>query len=220
MEVMIQVRMIHSAYKETANAANSCNFKIVIMAIQSAMMSHPPFSEQELIHILKSRFDAHPERHTAVKWDEVKERIEQNEAHLAALQAMEATGGEPDVVTIASPSNAIVFIDCSKESPSGRRSLCYDQSALDSRKENKPAGSAMGLAQSMGVSLLTQEDYAHLQQIGQFDLKTSSWLYTPEPIRKLGGAIFGDRRFNTVFTYHNGAESYYAARGFRAKLVV
>lgn len=190
------------------------------MAKQSAMMSPSPFSEQELIHLLKSRFDAHPERHDGVKWEEVVERIEQNAGHLAALQAMEATGGEPDVVTIASPSGSIVFIDCSRETPSGRRSLCYDQSALDSRKENKPSGSAIQLAERMGVAILTQEDYAHLQEVGEFDLKTSSWLHTPDSIRRLGGAIFGDRRFDTVFTYHNGAESYYAARGFRAKLVV
>lgn len=190
------------------------------MAKQSAMMSTPPISEQELIHILKSRFDAHPERHTGVIWDEVVERIEQNEAHIAALQAMEATGGEPDVITLSSSPGAIVFVDCSKESPSGRRSLCYDKAALDSRKENKPSGSAIQLAESMGVVLLTQEDYAELQQVGEFDLKTSSWLLTPDSIRALGGAIFGDRRFDTVFTYHNGAESYYAARGFRAKLAV
>lgn len=174
----------------------------------------------QLIITLEKRFEKFAKRHSGIKWSVVLERLLKQPAQLFALHQMEVSGGEPDVVDQDKKSGAFLFYDCSAESPAGRRSSCYDEAALHSRKENKPKHSAMGFAEEMGVELLTEADYRHLQTLGEFDLKTSSWVFTPEAIRKLGGAVFCDSRYNTVFVYHNGAESYYAARGFRAKLWV
>lgn len=168
-----------------------------------------------LLEILHSRFEANMQRHPDLEWETVRARCEAHPLKLWSLQEMERTGGEPDVVGGEGSSGAICFFDCSAESPRERRSLCYDQSALDSRKANKPSGSAQATAAAMGITILTEEQYYTLQAVGEFDKKTSSWLQTPEVVRNLGGAIFGDRRFGRVFIYHNGAESYYAARGFR-----
>ena len=176
--------------------------------------------QDQLLKILEQRFKDNMHLHPEVSWDDVKSRLLENPEKLNVLNQMESTGGEPNVVSLKSHSDSYIFVDCSKESPASRRSLCYDEEALASRKKNKPVGSAKAKAKEIGVELLTQEDYKKLQQLGEFDLKTSSWLQTPDHIRKLGGAIFGDRRFDTVFIYHNGAESYYAARGFRGKLIV
>lgn len=173
-----------------------------------------------LLTILERRFEAHPKRHVGTTWSMVKKRLEAKPKALASLSAMEETGGEPDVVARDAKSGEIVFMDCSAESPSGRRSTCYDRAALDARKENKPAAAALAMAAEMGVEMLDEEQYRALQALGEFDLKTSSWLVTPPAIRKLGGALFGDRRYDTVFVYHNGAQSYYAARGFRGVLRV
>jgi hypothetical protein len=169
-----------------------------------------------LLKTLEARFAAHPQRHPGVAWPDVAARF--TPKALKALAAMEETGGEPDVV--GREGEAFVFVDCAPESPAGRRSLCFDRAALDARKENKPKGAAMELAATMGVTLLDEAQYRALQTLGQFDRKTSSWIATPAPIRRLGGALFCDRRYDAVFTYHNGAESYYAARGFRARLAV
>ncbi len=173
-----------------------------------------------LVAALKVRFDKHARRHPGIAWDVVERRLAANPAKLTALQAMEESGGEPDVIDRDAKTGEVTFCDCSAESPSGRRSLCFDEAALASRKENKPRGSAMAMAASMGIELLSEDEYRALQTLGAFDTKTSSWVRTPDPIRKLGGAIFCDRRYDTVFTYHNGAESYYAARGFRGTLRV
>jgi len=154
-------------------------------------------------------------RHEGIQWAKVAARLESNPGKLRSLSEMERTGGEPDVVGFDAHSGEYIFYDCSAESPKGRRSLCYDDAALESRKENKPDGSAMGMAAAMGIGILTEEQYRGLQRLGKLDLKTSSWVLTPAAIRKLGGAVFCDRRYDTVFLYHNGAESYYAARGFR-----
>ena len=159
-------------------------------------------------------------RHKGMDWTQIQKKLEANTGPLWSLHEMERTGGEPDVVSHGKNASLLMFYDCSAESPKGRRSLCYDREALNSRKENKPASSAVDMATAIGVELLTEEQYRELQQLGEFDLKTSSWIQTPPEIRKLGGALFCDRRFNTVFTYHNGAESYYAARGFRGALRV
>ncbi len=172
----------------------------------------------ELIKTLKDRFQKNKSRHSGIDWDAVQAKLEASPKKLEALQEMESTGGEPDV--IGTDKSEFIFCDCSPESPAGRRSLCYDREALDSRKQAKPAGSAMELASSMGIEMLTEEQYRDLQKLGEFDRKTSSWVSTPAEIRKLGGAIFCDRRYGRVFTYHNGAESYYAARGFRGILKV
>jgi hypothetical protein len=180
----------------------------------------PPKQVQELLGTLKARFEKNIIRHKGIAWPEVQAKLEANPDKLSSLNEMESTGGEPDVVGHDNKSGEYIFYDCSAESPSGRRSLCYDREALDSRKENKPKGSALELAAAIGVELLTEEQYRDLQKLGNFDTKTSSWVKTPSEIRKLGGAIFCDRRYNTVFTYHNGAESYYAARGFRGLLKV
>ncbi|MBX7055507.1 MAG: DUF4256 domain-containing protein [Pyrinomonadaceae bacterium] len=179
-------------------------------------------SEQttELLTVLKARFEANMHRHEGIDWAAVQERLQSNEEKLGTLGEMERTGGEPDVIGRDAATGEFIFVDCSDESPKGRRSLCYDPEALESRKEHKPVNSAVGMAAEMGVELLTEEDFWHLQQLGHFDTKTSSWLKTPSDIRRLGGAIFGDYRFGRVFTYHNGAESYYGARGFRGKLRV
>lgn len=175
---------------------------------------------QPLIATLQQRFAAHPERHPGLTWPVVRQRLDAAPQALQSLQRLEDTGGEPDVIDQDTASGQLLFADCAAESPSGRRSLCLDETALAERKENKPAGSAAAMAAAMGVQLLDEAQYRHLQSLGSFDRKTSSWLATPESIRALGGALFGDRRYDRVFTYHNGAQSYYAARGFRAGLWV
>jgi len=172
----------------------------------------------ELLELLKNRFEKNPNLHKGIEWAKVQAKLEAAPEKLWSLNEMERTGGEPDV--IGQDKGEYLFYDCSAESPKGRRSLCYDREALDFRKEYKPANSAMDLATEMGVEILTEEQYRGLQQLGNFDLKTSSWIKTPEKIRKLGGGVFCDRRYDTVFVYHNGAESYYAARGFRGCLRV
>lgn len=176
----------------------------------------------ELLITLKARFEQNMNRHKGVEWANVQAKLEAPQAaeKLWSLNEMEQTGGEPDVVGYDKKTGEYIFFDCSTESPKNRRSLCYDRPALDSRKENKPAGSAVDMAETMGIELLTEEQYRELQTLGKFDTKTSSWVKTPEGIRKLGGAVFCDRRYDTVFLYHNGAESYYAARGFRGALRV
>ncbi len=172
---------------------------------------------EPLLQSLEHRFKKHPRRHPGVAWAEVVARLEARPGGLKALQRMESTGGEPDVIG-QEPGGAVLFCDCSPESPSGRRSLCYDGEAWSARKENKPDGSAIQMAADMGVELLTESQYRALQELGEFDLKTSSWIATPGDVRALGGALFCDRRYGRVFTYHNGAQSYYAARGFRCLL--
>ena len=179
-----------------------------------------PKQRDELLRILKARFEKHMKRHQGLAWTKVAARLEDNSEALWSLNEMERTGGEPDVVDHDKKTGAITFFDCSAESPKGRRSVCYDQAALDSRKEFKPGDSAVGMAAALGIELLSEVQYRALQKLGDFDTKTSSWVVTPADIRKLGGALFCDRRYDTVFTYHNGAESYYAARGFRGSLRV
>jgi hypothetical protein len=174
----------------------------------------------ELLRSLKARFEKNVERHKGIVWADVEARLSASASKLWSLSEMERTGGEPDVVGRDKKTGEFIFYDCSAESPKGRRSLCYDHEALTSRKENKPTDSAVSVAEAMGVELLTEEQYRELQMLGEFDLKTSSWVKTPPAIRKLGGAIFCDRRYDTVFVYHNGAESYYAARGFRGSVRV
>jgi hypothetical protein len=175
---------------------------------------------EELLTVLKTRFEKNMNRHQGIEWADVAAKLQGSPEKIWSLSEMERTGGEPDVVGRDQKTGEYIFYDCSAESPKGRRSLCYDREALDSRKEAKPKGSAMDLAASMGIELLTEEQYRDLQKLGSFDTKTSSWVKTPSKIRKLGGALFCDRRFDTVFLYHNGAESYYAARGFRGWLKV
>lgn len=174
----------------------------------------------ELLDILKTRFEKNSQRHKGIKWADVETKLQANSDKLWSLNEMEITGGEPDVVALDKKTGEYIFYDCSAESPKGRRSVCYDHEALESRKEHKPENSAVEMAADMGIELLTEEQYRELQTLGAFDLKTSSWVKTPADIRKLGGAVFCDRRYNTVFLYHNGAESYYAARGFRGLLKV
>lgn len=169
---------------------------------------------------LRSRFEANMGRHKGVDWSLVEARLDANPKKLQTLYEMEETGGEPDVIGYDKETDKIAFCDCSTESPKGRRSLCYDRDALNSRKQNKPRGNAVDTASSMGIELLTEKQYRELQRLGEFDLKTSSWVSTPTNIRELGGALFCDRRFGQVFVYHNGAESYYAARGFRGRVDV
>jgi hypothetical protein len=175
---------------------------------------------QQLLYILHARFEKNRHRHKGIEWAELQARLEASPEKLWSLNEMERTGGEPDVVGYNKEAGEYIFYDCSAESPKGRRSLCYDREALDFRKEYKPANSAMDLAAEMGIDILNEDQYHELQQLGNFDLKTSSWIKTPESIRKLGGGLFCDRRYDTVFVYHNGAESYYAARGFRGSLKV
>ena len=180
----------------------------------------PASRREELLRIVKTRFEKNSKRHKDIEWSKVQTRLEANSKKLWSLNEMESTGGEPDVVKYDEKLGAYIFYDCSAESPKERRNLCYDPEALASRKENKPRGSAVDMAAAMGIELLTEEEYRDLQKLGDFDLKTSSWIKTPADIRKLGGALFCDHRYDTVFTYHNGAESYYAARGFRGSLKV
>lgn len=179
-----------------------------------------PDDREALLHTLQARFEQHIERHKGLEWAKIQARLEDNPTKLWSLQQMEATGGEPDVVGYDAATGEYLFYDCAAESPKGRRSLCYDREAWEARKANKPTGSAVELAAEMGIALLTEEQYRALQQLGAFDTKTSSWVQTPAAIRALGGALFCDRRYDHVFTYHNGAESYYAARGFRGVLRV
>jgi hypothetical protein len=174
----------------------------------------------DLLATLKARFDKNMKRHKGVEWSSVQERLKAAPEKLRSLGEMERTGGEPDVVDHDKKTGEITFVDCSAESPADRRSLCYDREALESRKENKPGGNAVDKAAAMGIDLLTEEQYRDLQKLGAFDLKTSSWIMTPPSIRKLDGALFCDRRYDTVLVYHNGAQSYYAARGFRGVLKV
>ena len=179
-----------------------------------------PEQREHLILILKARFEKNTHRHPDLNWASVQTRLAANEEKLWSLNEMEQSGGEPDVVGCDTQTGEVIFFDCSPESPAGRRSLCYDRAALESRKQNKPKSSALDMAAAMGVEILDEKQYGHLQQLGSFDTKTSTWIRTPPPIRELGGALFCDRRYNTVFLYHNGAESYYAARAFRGSLRV
>lgn len=179
-----------------------------------------PDQREALLRTLKARFEKNMHRHHGLDWADVQTRLEARPEKLWSLHEMERTGGEPDVVGFDRETGEYIFYDCAPESPKGRRSLCYDPAALESRKQHKPEGSAVGMAEAMGIELLTEEEYRELQKLGAFDTKTSSWVKTPPEIRKLGGAIFCDRRYNTVWTYHNGAESYYASRGFRGSLRV
>lgn len=172
------------------------------------------------IATLKDRFDKNPKRHKSIDWKEVEKKLRSSSDKLWSLSEMERTGGEPDVVGFDKKANTFLFMDCATESPLGRRSICYDKEGLESRKEFKPENNALDMATAMGVTLLTEEQYRYLQTLGKFDAKTSSWILTPSSIRKLGGALFCDYRFETVFVYHNGAQSYYAGRGFRAALLV
>ena len=179
-----------------------------------------PAQQGDLLSVLKARFEKNMNRHPGLAWAKVEAKLEASPEKLWSLSEMERTGGEPDVVGHDKKTGEYIFYDCSAESPKDRRSLCYDSEALESRKENKPKGSAVDLADTIGIALLTEEQYLELQKLGELDTKTSSWVKTPPAIRKLGGALFCDRRFDTVFVYHNGAESYYAARAFRGSLRV
>jgi hypothetical protein len=179
-----------------------------------------PKQREELLKALKTRFEKYMDRHQGLEWAQIQARLEAAADKLWSLNEMERTGGEPDVVGHDKKTGEYIFYDCSAESPKGRRSICYDPESLESRKENKPADNAIGMAAAMDIELLTEEQYRALQKLGNFDTKTSSWVKTPSAIRKLGGALFCDRRYDTVFLYHNGAESYYAARGFRGSLRV
>jgi len=190
------------------------------MNINSNKKKLSPAQHQELLKALQARFEKNMNRHKGLEWAKVQAKLESNTAKLWSLNEMQTTGGEPDVVGFDKKTGDYIFYDCSAESPKGRRSVCYDREALDSRKEHKPENSAIDMAAAMGVELLTEQQYRELQKLGNFDAKTSSWIITPADIRKLGGALFCDRRYDTVFLYHNGAESYYAARGFRGSLRV
>ncbi|WP_310366284.1 DUF4256 domain-containing protein [Neobacillus drentensis] len=179
-----------------------------------------PEQHEEILRTLKARFEKNMDRHKGLEWANVQAKLETNIEKLWSLYEMERTGGEPDVIDHDKQAVEYIFYDCSAESPKGRRSVCYDREALESRKEHKPKNSAIDMAADMGIEILTEEQYREMQRLGNFDTKTSSWVKTPDNIRKLGGAIFCDRRYDTVFVYHNGAESYYAARGFRGSLRV
>ena len=176
--------------------------------------------QEELLGTLKGRFEKNMNRHEGLEWAEVQAKLENNPEKLWSLNEMESTGGEPDCIGLDQNTDEYIFHDCSAESPKGRRSFCYDREALEARKKHKPENSVIDMATAMGIELLTEEQYRELQELGNFDMKTSSWVQTPENIRKLGGALFCDRRYDTVFVYHNGADSYYGARGFRGSLRV
>jgi Protein of unknown function (DUF4256) len=188
--------------------------------LSSEQHALPAGRREELLRALKARFEKNMKRYKGFEWSKVRAKLDANPGKLWSLDEMERTGGEPDVVSYDKKTGEYIFYDCSAESPKGRRSLCYDREALDDRKEFKPADSAIDMASAMGIELLSEEQYRQLQKLGNFDTKTSSWIITPVDIRKLGGALFCDRRYNTVFVYHNGADSYYAARGFRGSLRV
>jgi hypothetical protein len=179
-----------------------------------------PAQSEELLLTLRARFEKNMNRHKGIEWANVEAKLKPNADKLWSLDEMESTGGEPDVVGHDKKTGEYIFYDCSPETPKGRRSICYDGAALESRKEHKPQNNAVDMAEGMGIEMLTEEQYRTLQKLGKFDTKTSSWIETPDDIRKLGGALFCDRRYDTVFVYHNGAESYYAARGFRGSLKV
>lgn len=179
-----------------------------------------PGQREELLRVLKARFEKNMNRHKGLEWAEVQSKLEANTEKLWSLNEMERTGGEPDVVGYDEKTSEYIFCDCSAESPKGRRNVCYDRKALESRKEHKPENSAIDMATAMGIELLTEEQYRELQKLGEFDTKTSSWVKTPSDIRKLGGALFADRRYDNVFVYHNSAPSYYSSRGFRGLLRV
>lgn len=179
-----------------------------------------PSQREELFHVLRTRFEKNMDRHKGISWAKVQAKLEASQDRLWSLNEMENTGGEPDVVDYDKKENAYIFYDCSAESPAGRRSCCYDHAAREARKEHKPKSSAVAMATEMGAALLTEAQYRELQTKGRFDTRTSSWIQTPPAIRKLGGAVFCDRRYDTVFLYHNGADSYYAARGFRCSLTI
>jgi len=179
-----------------------------------------PAEVAALLDLLKMRFEKNMHRHKSLNWADIEDRLQQQPEKLFSLNQMEDTGGEPDVVSLDSKSSEIIFYDCVVETPKGRRSLCYDRAALDARKEHKPQNNAVEVAEAIGIELLTEEEYRQLQSVEHFDLKTSSWVKTPEDVRKLGGAIFCDSRYGRVFTYHNGAQSYYATRGFRGRLKI
>jgi len=176
--------------------------------------------QDEILEILKTRFHDNMIRHKGIEWDDVKRKLVRNNEKLGILYEMEATGGEPDVIHYDNGTDEYMFCDCSAESPKGRRNVCYDREALERRKENKPSNNAMDMAFEMGIEILTEKQYRELQELGKFDTKTSSWVKTPDNIRKLGGAVFCDRRYDTVFVYHNSAESYYSVRGFRGRVTV
>jgi hypothetical protein len=197
-------------YKGELNMTNEISNKMDLL----------PEQLEELLNALKTRFEKNIQRHEAIKWAEVQAKLEANPEKLWSLNEMERTGGEPDVVGHDKETGEYIFYDCSAESPKGRRSVCYDREALESRKQHKPENSAINMAAEMGIELLSEEQYRNLQKLGIFDKKTSSWVQTPSDIRKLGGAIFCDWRYGHVFVYHNGADSYYAARGFRGSLRV
>ncbi|MCC7153054.1 MAG: DUF4256 domain-containing protein [Bryobacterales bacterium] len=180
----------------------------------------PPEQRKQLLGVLKTRFEKHRNRHEGLEWAGVQEKLEASPQKLWSLNEMDRTGGEPDVTGRDEGTGEYIFYDCSAESPKGRRSLCYDRQALESRKQHKPRDNALGMADAMGIEILNEDQYRALQRLGAFDTKTSSWIRTPAPIRKLGGALFCDRRYDAVFVYHNGAESYYAARAFRGSLKV
>ena len=188
--------------------------------IKSTKKKLSPEQREELLRALKARFEKNMNRHKGLEWAKIQAKLEAKVEKLWSLNEMERTGGEPDVVGVDKTTGAYIFYDCSAESPKGRRSVCYDREALESRKEHKPKNNAIDMAAAMGIELLTEEQYRDLQKLGNFDTKTSSWITTPSEIRKLGGALFCDRRYDTVFLYHNGAESYYAARAFRGSLKV
>lgn len=188
--------------------------------MKSNKKSLSPQQNEELLSLLKERFEKNANRHKGLEWAKVQTKLEADPTKLWVLDEMESTGGEPDVVDYDQKTDEYIFFDCSTESPKGRRSICYDHEALEARKEHKPANSAIEMAKDMGIEILTETQYRELQQLGNFDTKTSSWVLTTPEVRRLGGALFCDRRYNTVFLYHNGAESYYAARGFRGSLRV
>lgn len=183
-------------------------------------MTLSPAQTEALFQLLKARFEKHKNRHQGIAWDKVEAKLQANAQKLWSLNEMESSGGEPDVIGYDPQTDEYIFCDCSAESPKGRRSTCYDHEALESRKDHPPADSALNMAKAMGIEMLTEEQYKTLQTLGEFDLKTSSWIKTPDNIRKLGGALFCDRRYDHVFVYHNGAPSYYAARGFRGMIKV
>jgi Protein of unknown function (DUF4256) len=204
--------------------ANTKSEKSQDSAKPSGKKSLAPEQREKLLSTLKNRFEKNTRRHKGLDWSKVEGKLTAKSAAIAeklwSLHEMESTGGEPDIVGYDKKTDEFIFFDCSEETPKGRRSICYDAAALESRKEHKPKDSAMNMAETMGIEMLTEEQYRELQQLGEYDLKTSSWVKTPMSIRKLGGALFCDRRFDTVFLYHNGAESYYGVRGFRGALRV